>query len=194
MFRSTIFIRHSSQAVAERRRELEPSYLLARFQSRVPARAPLTLRLAGMTALLLSALALITPAFAVQPDEILKNSILESRARNLSQHFRCLVCQNQSIDESDAPLARDLRILIREQLTKGKTDTEVTDFVVTRYGDYVLLKPPLRIDTLFLWLTPFALLLAGAAFLWTRRKPAATNPDQLTSEDEAKLAEILQEI
>jgi cytochrome c-type biogenesis protein CcmH len=136
---------------------------------------------------------LIPPTFAVQPDEILKNPALESRARDLSSNFRCLVCQNQSIDESEAPLARDLRILIREQLAKGKSDTEVTDFVVSRYGDYVLLKPPFRASTLILWLTPFALLLAGAAFLWTRRKLMQSNQEQLSTEDEAKLLEIMQD-
>jgi cytochrome c-type biogenesis protein CcmH len=135
----------------------------------------------------------LTPAVAVQPDEILKDPALESRARNLSSNFRCLVCQNQSIDESEAPLARDLRLLIREQLIEGKSDAEVTDFVVTRYGEYVLLSPPFRTSTLILWLTPFALLLAGATYLWTRSNSVLTKPDQLTTEDESKLAEILRD-
>ncbi len=147
---------------------------------------------AGMTMLVLLNVLLATPVLAVQPDEILKDPALESRARNLSQHFRCLVCQNQSIDESDAPLARDLRILIREQLDAGKSDTEVTEFVVSRYGVYVLLNPPFRGSTLILWLTPFVLLLTGSIYLWTRRKPAASKPDQLSTEDETRLAEILQ--
>ncbi len=136
-------------------------------------------------------LLLSPPAQAVQPDEILKDQTLETRARDLSQHLRCLVCQNQSIDESDAPLARDLRILIREQLTIGKSDTEVTEFVVSRYGDYVLLKPPFRTSTLLLWFTPFALLLAGAGYLWTRRPTNVQEPPPLSSEDEQKLADIL---
>jgi cytochrome c-type biogenesis protein CcmH len=140
---------------------------------------------------LLFALLLSDPAHTVQPDEILKDPVLETRARDLSQHFRCLVCQNQSIDESDAPLARDLRILIREQLTNGKSDTEVTDFVVSRYGEYVLLKPPFRASTLLLWLAPFALLLAGAGYLWSSRTAKVPETRPLSSEDEQKLAEIL---
>jgi cytochrome c-type biogenesis protein CcmH len=136
-------------------------------------------------------LLLQSPAHAVQPDEILKDQVLETRARDLSQHFRCLVCQNQSIDESDAPLARDLRILIRVQLTNGKSDAEVTDFVVSRYGDYVLLKPPFRKSTLLLWLAPFALLLAGAGYLWSSRTAKVQETMPLSSEDERKLADIL---
>jgi cytochrome c-type biogenesis protein CcmH len=136
-------------------------------------------------------LLLQSPAHAVQPDEILKDPGLETRARGLSQHFRCLVCQNQSIDESDAPLARDLRILIREQLTNGKSDAEVTDFVVSRYGDYVLLKPPFNASTLLLWLAPFALLLAGAGYLWSHRTAKVQDSVPLSSEDERKLVDIL---
>jgi len=102
------------------------------------------------------------PALAVQPDEILPDKALEARARAISAELRCLVCQNQSIDDSDAPLARDLRLLIREQLTKGESDGEVMDFVVARYGEFVLLKPPLNARTILLWGAPFILLLLGA--------------------------------
>src|SRR5262245_24506098 len=87
---------------------------------------------------------------AVQPDEILKDSVLESRARNLSRELRCMVCQNQSIDDSEAPLARDLRLLVRERLTQGDTDQQVLDFLVSRYGNFVLLKPPLEWHTILL--------------------------------------------
>jgi len=120
-------------------------------------------------------LALAAPALAVQPDEILKDPALEARARALSEQLRCLVCQNQSIDDSDAPLARDLRLLIREHLSRGETDAEVMDFVVARYGDFVLLKPRLTARTAILWASPFAVLLLGATMLLRRRRTAATN-------------------
>jgi len=120
-------------------------------------------------------LALAAPALAVQPDEILKDPALEARARALSEQLRCLACQNQSIDDSDAPLARDLRLLIREHLSRGETDAEVMDFVVARYGDFVLLKPRLTARTAILWASPFAVLLLGATMLLRRRRTAATN-------------------
>ncbi|MBX9684583.1 MAG: cytochrome c-type biogenesis protein CcmH [Hyphomicrobium sp.] len=100
-------------------------------------------------------------ARAVQPDEVLSDTALEKRARALSAHLRCLVCQNQSIDDSDAPLARDLRVLVRERLKAGESDAAVFDYVVARYGDFVLLKPPFKISTLLLWASPLLLLLAG---------------------------------
>lgn len=108
-----------------------------------------------MFALLLSLAT--TPALAVNPDEVLKNPVLETRARAISQNLRCLVCQNQSIDESDADLARDLRLLVRERLMAGDSDDDVINFVVERYGDYVLLKPPFKLLTLILWFGPLAL-------------------------------------
>ena len=123
----------------------------------------------------LAFLALAAPALAVQPDEILKDPALEARARALSEQLRCLVCQNQSIDDSDAPLALDLRLLILEHLSKGETDAQVMDFVVARYGDFVLLKPRLTARTAILWASPFAVLLLGAAMLLRRRRTAATN-------------------
>jgi cytochrome c-type biogenesis protein CcmH len=131
------------------------------------------------------------PAFAVMPDEMLKDPEHEARARSLSAGFRCLVCQNQSIDDSDAPLARDLRLLIRERITLGDSDAAVRDFVVSRYGDYVLLKPRLTGSTLALWLLPFAIALGGLAFLLQRRgmkENAAEAP--LSSEERERLERL----
>ena len=112
-------------------------------------------------------------ALAVMPDEMLKDSTLEARARAISQNLRCLVCQNQSIDDSDAALAKDLRIIVRERLTAGDTDGQVMDYVVKRYGNYVLLKPPFQIDTALLWLLPFVLLIValGSAWAYLRQQP-----------------------
>jgi cytochrome c-type biogenesis protein CcmH len=140
---------------------------------------------------LLCFLLLVTPAYAVQPDEILGDAKLESRARNLSTGFRCLVCQNQSIDESDASLARDLRILIRERLTKGDSDAEIKDFIVARYGDFVLLRPRLTARTTILWAAPFLIILVGLGFFLRRRKlleAAAEAP--LTEDEKATLRDL----
>ncbi len=130
---------------------------------------------------------LFTPAYAVQPDEILGDAKLETRARDLSTGFRCLVCQNQSIDESDAPLARDLRILIRERLTKGDSDAEITDFIVARYGDFVLLKPRLTARTAILWATPFLIILVGFALILRRRAASGQNAESALTEEEQKV-------
>jgi cytochrome c-type biogenesis protein CcmH len=135
---------------------------------------------------LLCFLLLATPAYAVQPDEILGDAKLEARARSLSTGFRCLVCQNQSIDESDAPLARDLRILIRERLTKGDSDAEITDFIVARYGDFVLLRPRLTARTVILWATPFLIILVGFALILRRRTVSGQNAESVLSEEEQK--------
>ena len=105
------------------------------------------------------------PARAVQPDEMLANAQLEARARALSRELRCMVCQNKSIDDSDAPLARDLRILVRERLQAGDSDTQVLNFLVARYGEFVLLKPRFSWETALLWLTPVGVLLVGAIVL-----------------------------
>ena len=134
------------------------------------------------------------PALAVQPDEILKDTTLEARARSISAGLRCLVCQNQSIDDSDAPLARDLRLLVRERLVAGDSDDAVRSFLVQRYGDFVLLKPPFNAETLVLWLTPLlALGFAGwAARSIFRKSPAMVAAERkLTAEEEAALAKIL---
>ncbi|MFJ5370221.1 cytochrome c-type biogenesis protein CcmH, partial [Bosea sp. CER48] len=115
-------------------------------------------------------------AQAVQPDEILKNPVQEQRARAISGGLRCLVCQNQSIDDSDAPLARDLRLLVRERIVAGDSDKAVVDFVVARYGDFVLLRPPFNARTALLWAAPFVILLLALAFVWrlSRRRVHAT--------------------
>jgi cytochrome c-type biogenesis protein CcmH len=138
-------------------------------------------------------LLLSSPAFAVQPDEILKDPVLESRARALSQELRCMVCQNQSIDDSDAPLAKDLRVLVRERLTAGDSNAQVIDFLVARYGEFVLLKPRLNAHTLLLWLAPFAVLVVGAlAFVFAgRRRAVAGAPAQLTPDEEARINALL---
>jgi len=132
-------------------------------------------------------------AYAVQPDEVLPNAALEQRAREISGGLRCLVCQNQSIDESDAPLARDLRILVRERLVAGDSDAAVQDFVVARYGDFVLLRPPFNLRTLMLWAAPFLILLAALGFVWRRgRGMAKSNTQaQALSPDERKRLDAL---
>jgi cytochrome c-type biogenesis protein CcmH len=117
---------------------------------------------------LLSFLSIAASAFAVQPDEVLKDPVLEARARDLSAGLRCLVCQNQSIDDSDAPLARDLRLLIRERLVAGESDDQVMGFIVGRYGEFVLLKPRLEAKTIMLWAGPFALLLIASLIVLLR--------------------------
>ncbi len=143
--------------------------------------------LALFTALLLS-----VSAFAVQPDEVLKDPALEKRAREISTGLRCLVCQNQSIDDSDAQLAKDLRLLVRERLVAGDTDQEVESFLVQRYGEFVLLKPAFGAHTLLLWLTPaFVLVLGGiGAYTALRRRP---QPDAALDAEERRALESLLE-
>jgi cytochrome c-type biogenesis protein CcmH len=136
---------------------------------------------------------------AVQPDEIMTSPTLESRARTLSQQIRCMVCQNESIDESDAPLAHDLRVLVRERLQVGDSDSQVLDFLVARYGEFVLLKPRLSWRTVALWGLPPALLLVGIAFLLlgaARRREQAENAvaDKLTPAEQARVQRILTEV
>ncbi len=124
-------------------------------------------------ALLALALSFAAPARAVQPDEILKDPVLEARARSLSAGLRCLVCQNQSIDDSDAPLARDLRLIVRERLVAGDSDAGVKAYVTARYGEFVLLSPPFNTGTVLLWLGPFAVLALGGVLVWRQRRVAA---------------------
>ncbi|HEY4143168.1 MAG TPA: cytochrome c-type biogenesis protein [Pseudolabrys sp.] len=135
-------------------------------------------------------ISLIAPEIsrAVTPDEILKDPVLETRARNLSRELRCMVCQNQSIDDSEAPLAKDLRILVRERLTNGDTDKQVLDFLVSRYGEFVLLKPPLQMQTLLLWAVSPGVLLIGivALFMMARRRTVAIPPPAPLSEAEQR--------
>jgi cytochrome c-type biogenesis protein CcmH len=143
--------------------------------------------------LLLSALLAPLPAFAVNPDEVLSNPVLEQRARNLSAQLRCMVCQNQSIDDSNAELARDLRVLVRERLTNGDTDDQVIDYVVSRYGEFVLLKPRLSAKTMILWATPVLLLLVGgvAILVFVRTRPSQRAVAALSAEEQARIEELL---
>jgi cytochrome c-type biogenesis protein CcmH len=125
---------------------------------------------------LLVALVAPTAALAVEPDEILKNPQLEARARQLSEELRCMVCQNQSIDDSAAPLARDLRLLVRERLTAGDSDQQVLNYLVARYGEFVLLKPRFELQNLLLWgLPPFALVAGMIALFVTARRRRTVN-------------------
>jgi len=142
------------------------------------------------------AFAICGGARAVTPDEKLDDPALEARARTLSAELRCMVCQNQSIDDSDAPLAHDLRVLLRERITAGDSDEEVMDFLVARYGEFILLKPRFNAQTALLWAAPVVLLVLGgvAAFAVMRRRRAAPDPSQSLSQDEnAALDRILSE-
>jgi cytochrome c-type biogenesis protein CcmH len=150
----------------------------------------------ALIAVLLSLLSV--PARAVQPDEILNDRALESRARALSQELRCMVCQNQSIDDSDAPLAKDLRVLVRERLTAGDSDNQVIEFLVTRYGEFVLLKPRMSWHTALLWLAPLAVLLLGAyglIALLRRRRGEGLLPAQpsLSADEQRRVEKLLNE-
>ena len=151
------------------------------------------IRRAALLAVLLSALS--APAASVEPDEILADPALENRARAISKQLRCLVCQNQSIDDSDAPLARDLRIVVRERLTAGASDDEVVRFVAERYGDFVLLSPPFKAKTYALWLGPAAIFLIGAAavaaFLRRRRAAMPGEAPGLNERERARLDRLL---
>ena len=146
-------------------------------------------------ALMVAAIA-SSKSLAVQPGEMLKDSKLEARARELSRELRCMVCQNQSIDESEAPLARDLRLLVRERLTEGDTDQQVLDFLVARYGEFVLLKPPLESRTIILWALPPVALLAGAIGLFfavRRRRTGQLEPATLSTEERRRLSTLVDE-
>jgi cytochrome c-type biogenesis protein CcmH len=135
-----------------------------------------------------------TSAAAVQPDEMLKDPAMEARARALSRQLRCMVCQNQSIDDSDAPLAHDLRVLVRERLTRGDSDAQVIDFLVDRYGEFVLLKPRFAWHNALLWVLPPGLLAIGAVALviLARRRRAPDLPSSLNEAEQRKLAAMLQ--
>ena len=150
------------------------------------------------TILLLAALSvpvLFTPALAVQPDEVLKDRTLEHRARDISSGLRCLVCQNQSIDESDAPLAKDLRLLVRDRLTAGDSDAQVRDYIVQRYGEFVLLQPVFAPHTMILWLTPLLVLVLGGAGLLVvlRRRRPGSGSEGLDHTERDALAALLHE-
>jgi len=148
---------------------------------------------------LLFALALVgaAPVWAVQPDEVLSDPTLEARARALSKELRCMVCQNQSIDDSAAPLARDLRLLVRERLSAGDSDAQVVNYLVARYGEFVLLRPRFNLHTALLWLLPPGVLVGGALGLFligrNRGRPGkASESDPLTPAEEARLARLIQ--
>ncbi|WP_157015099.1 cytochrome c-type biogenesis protein [Mesorhizobium xinjiangense] len=149
-----------------------------------------TVRIAAL--LLCALLAWPLAAGAVEPDEVLDDPALEARARSLSAELRCLVCQNQSIDDSNADLARDLRIIVRERLKAGDSDGEVMDFVVSRYGEFVLLKPRFNWRNALLWGTPVVLLLIGGGAILMRARRAATPTARLSAEEEKALQDILQ--
>ncbi|MEM7068263.1 MAG: cytochrome c-type biogenesis protein [Pseudomonadota bacterium] len=150
-------------------------------------------------AFLITAIVLVSlssQVLAVNPDEVLADPALEKRARELSVEIRCLVCQNQSIDDSDAQLAKDLRVLVREKLVEGFSDQEILDFLVKRYGEFVLLKPRFNAGTALLWVAPFAaLVLAGILLVIRSRRTVSqqNNSQPLTAEEQEKLSKILQE-
>jgi len=152
-------------------------------------------RLASLILLpLLLSFLLATAAFAVEPSEMLKDPALEARARSISRELRCLVCQNQSIDESNADLAHDLRVIVRERLTAGDSDDQVRAYLVARYGDFVLLDPPFKAKTLLLWCGPAVLLLLGAGGIYAllrRRQDRA--PEPLNEAERSRLAELMAE-
>ena len=147
--------------------------------------------------LLALGLLLAVPAFAVEPDEVLDDPVLETRAREISKGLRCLVCRNESIDESNAELAKELRVLVRERLVEGDSDEEVVDYLVDRYGEYVLLKPKATGANLVLWVAgPVLLIVAlgiGAGYVLTRRRSEEPSGAGLSAEEEARLKEIMGE-
>lgn len=140
--------------------------------------------------------ALVKPAFAVNPDEVLADPALEARARAISGELRCMVCQNQSIDDSNAELAKDLRVLVRERIKAGDSDGEVMDYIVSRYGEFVLLKPRVGANTILLWGMPIFLLLAGGAVivLQVSRRRRLVSAEPLSAEEQAALDEILRKV
>jgi cytochrome c-type biogenesis protein CcmH len=148
-----------------------------------------------LTIALILGLALGGVAHAVEPDEILKSPVLESRARAISEGLRCLVCQNESIDDSHAALARDIRLLVRQRLQAGDTNAQVTDYLVSRYGQFILLRPPIEPATLLLWGTPLIVLLlgGGAMVLAARRRPTGDPARPLSDAERRRLDDVLAE-
>ena len=152
-----------------------------------------------LSGLVLAVLFLMQPGsvFAVEPDEMLKDPKLEARAREISKNLRCLVCQNQSIDDSDADLAKDLRLLVRERLTKGDSNEQTMQYIVDRYGEFVLLKPLWNMHTLFLWLGPLLMLLFAAGYIylnWSKRTLASTSEPmvkELSREEKERLEKLM---
>ena len=153
-------------------------------------RRRLSAALAALVLLMLAA----GPTLAVRPDEMLPDPALEARARSLSAELRCMVCQNQSIDDSDAPLARDLRVLVRERIKAGDSDAQVLDFLVARYGEFVLLKPRVSGRTALLWAAPLLVLVLGGVILiaaWQRSRTAPAAPRALSEEEERAVRDLL---
>lgn len=134
-------------------------------------------------------------AYAVNPDEVLSDPALEQRARDLSKEIRCMVCQNQSIDDSDATVAKDLRLLIRERLTKGDSDEQVIEFLVARFGEFVLLKPKLSLSNMVLWTAPILFLIFGGVLGWAMirnsKRKEEENPTSLSSDEQKELEKLL---
>ncbi|TAX47073.1 cytochrome c-type biogenesis protein CcmH (plasmid) [Rhizobium leguminosarum] len=140
-------------------------------------------------------LLMAAPAFAVNPDEVLADPALEARARALSAELRCMVCQNQSIDDSNADLAKDLRLLVRERITDGDSDEAVLNYIVSRYGEFVLLKPRVSMKTVLLWGAPVLLVLAGGLSLlvFARKRAGKPTGSKLTADEQARLIELLRD-
>jgi cytochrome c-type biogenesis protein CcmH len=153
------------------------------------------IRALAFLAVLLPGLFLAGAGGAVEPNERLADPVLEARAREISRTLRCLVCQNESIDESGADLARDIRLLLRQRLVAGDSDAAARQFIVARYGDFVLLKPPLEPATLLLWFGPALLLAVGGigTLVYLRRRPLAAPPVPLTEAERRRVAQILKE-
>jgi cytochrome c-type biogenesis protein CcmH len=154
------------------------------------------MRRLSLALLVWTAVFLVAPAFAVEPDEILDDPKLEQRARDISAGLRCLVCQNQSIDDSNAPLAKDLRVLVRERLKAGDTNEQVVDYVVARYGEFALLKPRFALHTLILWLAPLVLLLIALfvvyrAYANRKRESEEVKPQKLSTAEKRELKKLL---
>ncbi len=141
--------------------------------------------------LFLSPIVFVPVSFAVEPDEVLADPVLESRAREISRNVRCVVCQNEPIDSSNADIARELRLIVRERLVAGDSDEQIESFLVARYGDYVLFRPPLNAQTLFLWFGPFVVLILGAIVLFFCLRTHHKKTAPLTAEEQSELERLL---
>ena len=188
-------VRHCEpEAKQPRSQAFAPGLLrCARNDGRLPSRSCFGRHGTATALALVFGLAFLAPARAVEPDEILANPVLEARARTISVGLRCLVCQNESIDDSHAELARDIRLLVRRRLEAGDTNAQVIDYLVARYGQFILLKPPFEPQTLLLWGTPLIVLLlgGGAMALAARRKPARDPARPLSEAERRRLDEML---
>ena len=150
--------------------------------------------IARLVLMLMLAFAPVTTAFAVEPDEMLADPVLEARAREVSRQLRCVVCQNQDIDSSNAGIARDMRLLVRERIVEGDTNSEVLDFMVARYGNFVLLRPPFNAQTYALWFAPLALAQVAGGFgigVMVRASRQTAHPDDLSATEDAEIQALL---